>query len=154
MSSGWYRLDELRQTRGGIPPRKPSAGKSKAISDTDTPAAKKRKRRRKIGYNFVGNSTMYKHVVRAVYNSLIKRGSATRGSPEQAAQKIARRQMIKWGYARRKKVAGGGRDRLQIALTGRGKKASMRHAREPASVRRRKDRDFWRIAKSDPLKRL
>lgn len=111
------------------------------------PRKKKKRGRPKKKKDVVNRSEMYKHMVDAIYKSIKKTGYKTRGTPETAAQMIARGQMIKHGYAKRRSKAGGIPDRRKIKLTAKGKKRSRKHAGEPRSVRLKKDRLFKKIVK-------
>ena len=99
----------------------------------------------------VSQSTMYQHVVRAVYN----RGMATKykwkKSAAKSSQEIARRKMIVWKYSRRAKKAGGIPDRRRLALSNKGIARSRKHAKEPAGVLHGKATDYKHIVGQDPL---
>jgi hypothetical protein len=101
----------------------------------------------------VNYSNMYKHMVRAIHNSVVDRGYPTRGTPAKASQAIARGRMIKYGYAKRKKKEGGVADRFGIELTGKGVNRNWRRhtTAEPRGVTIHKDRDYWAIIATDPL---
>ncbi len=99
----------------------------------------------------VNTSAMYKHVVRAIYNNGKRRGYNFRKSASRSSQEMARRQMIKWGYAMRKKKKGGIPDRRGINLTNKGKRRSSTHSREGAGILRAKDSDYRAIVARDPL---
>lgn len=94
----------------------------------------------------INRSAMYKHMTVAIYDAIKGTGYA-RGTDAEAARRIARGQMIKHGYARRARNRKTREvDRRQIKLTGKGKRRSSKHAREPAGVRRKKDKKFAQIA--------
>lgn len=100
----------------------------------------------------VNQSDLYKHMVRAIYVTGKQRGYPFREGPAKSSQKIARAQLIKWGYARRSSKAGGIPDRRRIQLTPKGQKRSFfRHGNEPRGVKRAKDMDYMNIVAQDPL---
>jgi len=127
---------------GGIEKKKKPSARAKSMTKDQrrrTTKAKSKSRKE------VSKAAMFKHMTVAIYKSILDRDYSVRGSPEQAAQAIARGRMVKWHYARRKKAAGGVSDRLAITLTGKGKSRSKLHSREPSRVIKRKDKQFQRI---------
>jgi hypothetical protein len=100
----------------------------------------------------VNHSELYKHMVRAIYVTGKQRGYPFREGAAKSSQKIARAQLIKWGYARRSSKAGGIPDRRRIQMTSKGQKRSFfRHANEPTAVKKAKDMDYQAIVARDPL---
>lgn len=96
----------------------------------------------------VNRSAMYKHMVVAIYDRIKGTGYAY-GTDAEAARMIARGNMVKYGYAKRRKnrrSKKGKADKRQIKLTSKGKKRSRKHAREPGGVIARKNKKFAKIA--------
>jgi len=100
----------------------------------------------------ISQADLYKHMTRAIYISGKKRSYPFRHGAALSSQKIARGQLIKWGYAKRASKAGGVPDRRRIEMTPKGQKRSfMRHSMEPTAVKRAKDLDYQAIVAQNPL---
>lgn len=79
-------------------------------------------------------STFYVHAVRAIFQSLRKRGESFKGSAK-GGQNIARHMLTKYGYAMGNE--GGG-----IKLTGKGRKRNAMHTKEPAHIKKKKQKAY------------
>jgi hypothetical protein len=79
-------------------------------------------------------SVFYKHAVRAIFQNLRKTGEGFKGSAK-GGQLIAQWMLKKHGYAQGQ--AGGG-----FSLTSKGKKRNLKHTREPAGVRKKKEQAY------------
>jgi hypothetical protein len=100
----------------------------------------------------VNVSNMYQHMVRAIYNRGISTGYGFKKGASRSSQEIARRKMIQWGYAGRKKKQGGIPDRRGIKLTTKGKnRSSRRHSREGSATLAAKAAEYNNIVARDPL---
>lgn len=79
-------------------------------------------------------STFYVHAVRAIFQNLRKRGESFQGSAK-GGQNIARTMMTKYGYA-------SGQPNGSIRLSGKGLKRNRMHAKEPSSIKKKKQRAY------------
>lgn len=80
-------------------------------------------------------SVFYKHAVRAIFNKLRSGGEGFRGAAA-GGQRIAQYMLKKHGYA------SGDAETGNFSLTSKGKGRNMKHAKEPAGLRRRKERAY------------
>jgi len=79
-------------------------------------------------------SVFYKHAVRAIFQKLRKGGDGFKGSAR-GGQLIAQHMLKKHGYA-------AGSPSGNFSLTSKGRKRNLKHVREPAGVRARKERAY------------
>ncbi len=119
-------IDLLVEARGGVKDKKRGTNRKKPIN----------------------RSAMYKHMVVAIYDKIKDTGYAY-GTDAEAARKIARGNMVKYGYAKRRKnrrSKKGKADRRQIKLTSKGKRRSRKHANEPSGDIATKNKKFAKIS--------
>jgi hypothetical protein len=79
-------------------------------------------------------SVFYKHAVRAIFQNL-RKGGESFGGGAKGGQLIAQWMLKKHGYAQGQ--PGGG-----FSLTSKGKRRNLKHTREPAGVRQRKEKAY------------
>jgi hypothetical protein len=79
-------------------------------------------------------SVFYKHAVRAIFQKLRKGGSSFKGAAK-GGQLIAQYMLKKNGYA-------SGQASGNFSLSSKGHKRNLKHTREPAGIRRKKEKAY------------
>jgi len=140
-------LDTTSRSAGGKPVKPKKGQPPEAVLRRKGPKGKPGKYKAAVSH-----ANMYKHMVRAIYVRGKRTGYKFHHSPAKSSQMIARRKMVQWQYAKRRKSKGGVPDRRMIELTGKGRTRDwQRHTQgEPYAVRVAKDRDYYAITGRDP----